>query len=73
MPRIQVVSRDPTAPNARDQCEGVVRALETVCNATLNTTLYFRIARLQDPFLLHRDAARRVYYACNLEVERQPS
>lgn len=73
-PHLQVVTRDPTYPGARDQCETVARALEEICNQTVNGTYYLRVARLQDPFFMQRDAVkRRIFFACNFEIMREPS
>jgi len=77
-PHLQVMTRDVVYQNSRDQCESVVRLLEQICNQVIiggtgASTLYYRVMRIHDPFLFHRDAKRRVYFACNMEVERQPS
>jgi hypothetical protein len=78
-PHLQVVVRaDPmdsgdAYPNAMADATTICEALETIVNETVNGTLYFRVARLQDPFLMDRDARRRIYIACNYEVMRQPS
>jgi len=78
-PHLQVLCRDITYQNSRDQCESVVRILEQVTNQSIKAnvsstpTLYYRIERIQDPFLFHRDSRRRVYFACNMAVQRQPS
>jgi hypothetical protein len=72
-PRIQVLVRDTKYALGRPLIENVVRALETIVNQTVNGTYYERVERLQEPYLLHRDAARRVFFACNLHVMRTPS
>lgn len=78
-PHLQIVCRDQYYEYARDQCESVVRLLEQIVNQQLSAatgqgyTLYYRINRIQDPFLFSRDKKRRVYFACNMDVERQPS
>lgn len=73
IPHIQVLSRNPSYTGARATCDAIVRALEKVVNQTINTTYYERIERLQDPFFLHRDVNRRVFFACNMKVMRTPS
>lgn len=72
-PRLQVLARDIAYSDGRSTVEQSVRALETIVNATINGTYYLRAARIQDPFLLHRDARRRTYFACNVDVEVTPS
>lgn len=73
-PNLHVVCRDVSYVTARAQAEGCARALEQIVNMTVNTTYYLRVARLQDPFFMHRDAVKnRVYFACNFEVMREPS
>jgi hypothetical protein len=51
----------------------VTKALERITNEVVNGTLYYRVARKSDPFLMDRDARRRVYHVCNFEVMRKPS
>jgi hypothetical protein len=74
-PRIQVITRGASEDyvTARNNCETIVRSLEQIVNTTVNTTGYLRVARLQEPFMAFRDAARRVFFSCNLEVMRIPS
>lgn len=73
-PDLQVVARDVSYPAARATCEGATRALETICNQTINGTYYERVERNQDPFFMKRDSVRnRVYFVCNFSVMRSPS
>jgi hypothetical protein len=76
-PRVQILSRSGPGVGsyalARDNCEAIVRILETITNTLVNTTWYERVARLQEPFMMHRDAHRRTFFACNMEVFRTPS
>lgn len=72
-PHLQVVSRDTSYAGSRTDANTICALLEGIVNQTINGTFYFRIARLQDPFFMHRDKVKnRVYFACNYEVFRQP-
>jgi hypothetical protein len=73
-PHLQIVTRDVSYTSSRADCEAAARSLESICNQTVNTTYYERVARLQDPFFMKRDAVRnRVYFCCNFEVMRTPT
>jgi Bacteriophage minor capsid protein len=72
-PRLQVLVRNLDYMTGRAQIEAVVSALETICNETINSTLYERVARTQEPSFLHRDAARRIFFVANMEVQRSPT
>lgn len=71
--KFQVVVRDPNAQTARSTIDTVHKALAKVVNLTINGARYLRIAPNQEPFFLHRDAQRRVYYACNYTASRTPN
>ena len=71
-PHIQVCHRNTDSMAGLTFLESVVRALETA-NATINGSLYERIERIQEPFMSHRDAARRTYRKCNLAVTLTPT
>jgi hypothetical protein len=69
-PRVQVVVRNTDYLTGRDQIDAVTTALESIVNQTINSVLYLRVEQQQDPFALHRDPARRFFFACNFECNR---
>ena len=77
-PSLQVVVRaDPGQGQGYEAAvvliNTITQSLERVVNQYINGTLYYRIARSQDPFLMDRDARRRVYMVCNFTVMRKPN
>lgn len=67
-PHLQIVCRDVTYIAARAQCNLLTTEIEGA-DVTYNGTYYERVARLQDPFFMHRDTVKnRVYFACNFEI-----
>ena len=73
MPRAQVVVRNLSYPAGRSIIEDIARALEAMTNQTINSASYLRVERLQDPFLMHRDNSRRVFFAVNFRIHRVPN
>jgi hypothetical protein len=72
-PELQVVVRSAKYQPGRITIEQIAQVLEGVVNQEINGTFYERLERIQEPFLMHRDAARRTYFACNFAVMRSPS
>ena len=74
-PRLQLVCRDESNNYAavRAHTETLTRYLESIVNQTINGTFYQRVERVQDPFFMHRDPSRRIYFCCNFDVTRTPS
>ncbi len=68
-PRVQVLVRvaEGNYLTGRNLIENVANALECA-NTTINGTYYERIERMQDPFFVHRDQARRVFFAINMTI-----
>ncbi len=72
MPNVQVLVRvnEDSYLTGRALIANVAKKLELITNTSVNSTLYFRVQRRQDPFMLHRDPSRRVYFCCNFDVEK---
>lgn len=66
-PRLQVVTRNTDYLTGRQVIDNITAALETIVNQTINGVYYERIEQQQDPFALHRDPARRFFFACNFD------
>lgn len=71
-PRVQLIVRAPDYGTGRSLIESVMRELETITNATINGTLYYRVERVTAPSLLHRDPIRRCFFVCNFAVTLDP-
>lgn len=74
-PRLQLVCRssgDLTGPTiARANIDAAWGILDGVANTTLSGSTYLRVAAVQSPFLLERDARGRVSFAANFDVMRR--
>ena len=73
LPRVQVQTRAGGATayvDSRTRAREVYAALVVVTNEDVGGALYYRVAPLQEPFLLHRDESERVVFAFNCEVWR---
>ncbi len=70
---IQAVCRDSSYQTVRTAIDVVYKALCTIGNQTVNGNFYYRVEAKATPFFLHRDATRRVYYACNFRVLKRAS
>lgn len=73
-PRVQILVRQPDVAGAyllgRNLIDLITTTLENQTGQTFNGTHYIEISRIQDPFLLHRDPARRWFFACNLMIRK---
>lgn len=70
-PRVQVLSRALSYQTARNNIHSVWKLLENVQNRTINSVRYLRIAAVQSPFMLERDANDRAVLACNFDVVKE--
>ena len=71
-PNLQVIVRTSAGyETGISTITALTTSLEMVVNQYINGTWYYRIARKQDPFLMDRDARRRVYMVCNFDVMRK--
>jgi hypothetical protein len=67
----QVVVRHTNPSTASGTTETIFRALDGALDKTINGVEYTWMRAMQPPFLLARDAAERVSFAFNLEIERR--
>lgn len=70
-PRIQVICRSTSFPQARDDADTMWSILEGVVNQTLSGKDYLRISAVQSPFLIERDERGRPYFGANFDVARR--
>ena len=69
-PRVQVVTRAATYPDARARALLAYQKLVLIANETVNSTYYARVVPVQEPFFLARDESERVLFAFNADVLR---
>lgn len=74
MPRIQIVVRcvEGAYTTGRPLIEQITRTLEAATGTQITSTVYYDIKRLQDPFFMHRDTSRRIYFAVNMGIRKSP-
>jgi hypothetical protein len=69
-PRIQVLSRAPTYPDARQQAQEVYNLLNGKTNVNIEGGNYLMIKALQSPFALTPDDNQRDRVVINFEIAR---
>ena len=68
---LQVDVRDANPQTAESICYAIYEALDELgVNVTINGTVYTWLRPMQPPFLLERDASKRVTYIFNMECQR---
>ena len=67
-PGLQVLARDAAYADAQSLAEDVWQKLTLVTNETLTSTLYLRVAPVQQPAPIERDSQDRVLFSCNFDV-----
>jgi hypothetical protein len=71
-PRVQVIVRSSDYATGRALIESIWKALRNVANTTLSGTRYQRIAAVDSPTFMQRDANYRPMFVCNFEIMKVP-
>lgn len=70
-PRFQLLCRAATYSTGRSLIQQIWHVLDAIVNEEIQGTFYQRVAALQSPFLLERDANDRWIFICNFTASKE--